>query len=352
MSSTNSKYSIIVPIYNVEKYLRECLDSIINQIYIDYELILVDDGSLDNCGKICDEYASNDNRIKVIHKENGGLRAAWMSGVEIATGEYIGSIDSDDYIDIEMLARIEEVVKKYNPEIIVYGYKSVDDTHLQIHKYVIPIEKGLYDRKRKEKEIFPSLINKGCFEERSCVYLSRVNKFIKADLLKKHWDYYHIEIDYGEDNLWTIPNVLDAESIYVMSDYYPYNYRFNSNSITHSFNKDLWCKFDALDKHTIKIIKALGAEKLIYQVYCDSVFHAAISINNVVMDTMERKHIVNTIRMILNNENVVKGLKYMKPQFCSLKEKINIFFMKHKACNTIYFIKRLQKVYLKKIMRR
>ena len=96
------KVSIIVPVYKVEKYLRKCIDSIINQTLKDIEIILVDDGSPDNCGKICDEYAAKDTRIKVIHKENGGLSSARNAGMEVAEGEYIGFVDSDDWIESDM----------------------------------------------------------------------------------------------------------------------------------------------------------------------------------------------------------------------------------------------------------
>lgn len=92
--------SVIVPVYKVEKYLCKCVDSILAQTYANLEIILVDDGSPDNCGRICDEYALKDSRIKVIHQQNGGLSAARNAGLDIATGKYVGFIDSDDYIDL------------------------------------------------------------------------------------------------------------------------------------------------------------------------------------------------------------------------------------------------------------
>ena len=91
------KLSVIVPVYNVKKYLIECLNSILSQTFTDFELILVNDGSTDNCGEICDKYASQDSRVVVIHKENGGLSSARNSGLEYASGKYITFIDSDDY---------------------------------------------------------------------------------------------------------------------------------------------------------------------------------------------------------------------------------------------------------------
>ena len=93
-----AKVSIVVPIYNVEKYLKQCVESIINQTLKDIEIILVYDCSPDNCPQMCDDYARRDNRIKVLHKKNGGLSSARNAGIEVATGDYIGFVDSDDYI--------------------------------------------------------------------------------------------------------------------------------------------------------------------------------------------------------------------------------------------------------------
>ncbi len=97
-----AKVSVVVPVYNVEKYLERCIESIRNQTLEDIEIILVDDGSPDNCPKICDGFAEKDSRIKVIHKKNGGLSSARNAGIYAATGEYIGYIDSDDYAEPDM----------------------------------------------------------------------------------------------------------------------------------------------------------------------------------------------------------------------------------------------------------
>lgn len=104
--------SIIVPIYNVEKYLNKCVDSILRQTFTDFELILVDDGSPDKCGEICDFYEKKDRRVKVIHKKNGGLSSARNAGIDIAKGEYIGFVDSDDYIEPFMYERLITSLQK------------------------------------------------------------------------------------------------------------------------------------------------------------------------------------------------------------------------------------------------
>ena len=106
--------SIVIPVYKVEKYLEKCVESVINQTYKNLEILLVNDGSPDNCPKICDEYAQKDNRIKVIHKENGGLSDARNAGIDVATGKYITFIDSDDYISNDYVEYMYNLLKQNN----------------------------------------------------------------------------------------------------------------------------------------------------------------------------------------------------------------------------------------------
>lgn len=123
----SDKVSIIVPIYNVEKYLPKCIESIINQTYKNLEIILVDDGSPDNCGAICDEYALKDNRIKVIHQKNSGVSVARNAGLAAATGKFIGFVDPDDFISPEMYEQMLETMKTANTDLCICGYDYVDE---------------------------------------------------------------------------------------------------------------------------------------------------------------------------------------------------------------------------------
>ena len=106
--------SIIVPIYNVERYFRRCMNSLLNQTLQDIEIILVDDESPDNCPEICEEYAAKDSRIKVIHKKNAGLGFARNSGLKLATGEYVAFVDSDDYVDLTMYEKLYLTAKEFS----------------------------------------------------------------------------------------------------------------------------------------------------------------------------------------------------------------------------------------------
>ncbi len=113
------KISIIVPIYNLEPYLNGCIDSILSQSFSDFELLLINDGSTDGSGSICDEYADNDNRVKVIHKEYGGVSSARNTGINAATGEYIGFVDGDDYIEAKMYSNLYALSSKTNSDIAI-----------------------------------------------------------------------------------------------------------------------------------------------------------------------------------------------------------------------------------------
>ena len=122
--------SIIIPVYNVENYIHQCIDSILNQTFTNFELILVDDGSPDNCGKVCDEYAKKDKRIKVIHRENGGISAARNTGLQYAIGKYIAFVDSDDYVSTTMYETLIDVSRKTGADIVKCGYCEFVDNEV------------------------------------------------------------------------------------------------------------------------------------------------------------------------------------------------------------------------------
>lgn len=121
------KISVIVPVYKVEKYLEKCIDSILNQTYLNIEVILVDDGSPDNCGNICDMYARKDSRVSVIHKENGGLSDARNVGMQEITGDYLLFVDSDDYIESDMLAVMYKRMKEDDTDLVICNFSYVDE---------------------------------------------------------------------------------------------------------------------------------------------------------------------------------------------------------------------------------
>lgn len=332
-------FSVIIPVYNVQEYLSICIDSVLNQTMNDYEIILVDDGSTDISGKICDQYALKYNFIKVVHKSNGGLSSAWVEGLKYAEGNYVCSIDSDDYVESDLFEKMKDKILTYSCDILVYGYKSIGESEIVNE---IGCEGGYYDRKKIEKNVLPRLINIGNLRKRSCIYLSRINKTVKRELLLKNRKFYRTDISYGEDNMWTIPNVLTASSMYIFTDYYPYCYRCNPKSITQSYNVGLWEKFELLDKHVFYIVNTLGHKEMEKQIKCDIVFHAAIVINNEMFSNGSKRQIKKNINEILNNNNVIEGLKCMDLSSCTWREKILLYLMQSRSGSLLYVYKEIR----------
>ena len=164
------KLSIIVPVYKVEQYLHKCIDSILSQTFTDFELILIDDGSPDRCGEICDEYAAKDDRIIVIHQKNRGVSAARNAGLDIARGEYIGFVDSDDWIEPEMYeSMLCDTYKEF--DIVTVGAKSYENNNIRI---ILTID-CVFDQEKLLLELIaqPNRIGGGV-----------VNKVFKSSILK------------------------------------------------------------------------------------------------------------------------------------------------------------------------
>lgn len=131
----NIKVSMIMPVYNVEKYIDKSIQSVINQTFKSFELIIINDGSIDKSGQICDEYANIDKRIKVIHTENKGQAAARNTGVKISSGDYIGFIDSDDFIDSSMIKDLYNSCIENNSDIAIIGLREVDENNVCLREY-------------------------------------------------------------------------------------------------------------------------------------------------------------------------------------------------------------------------
>ena len=126
--------SIIMPVYKVEKYIRKSLDCVVNQTYKNIEIILVDDGSPDNCPLICDEYAEKDSRVKVIHKSNGGIGSARNSGLNNATGDYIIHFDPDDIVSLDICEKATMTALRHDADVVVFNYKKVDEAGNSVKK--------------------------------------------------------------------------------------------------------------------------------------------------------------------------------------------------------------------------
>lgn len=229
--------SIIVPVYNVEKYLKKCVYSILNQSYKNLEVILVNDGSTDNSGKICDELSREDSRIKVYHKDNGGLSDARNYGVAKANGEYVGFVDSDDYIDQYMYENLYKAIRKYNTQIAECGITRVYKNNKLRPHYDGEEYSLVVDREGYLKE----------YLENRKVYGAAVCKLLSIDLAKV------LKFPDGkvyEDVFYTLELLKKVDKYTLISGNY-YYYYIRGNSITTK-------TFSSRDMDYIEIIDKIG----------------------------------------------------------------------------------------------
>ena len=226
-------FSVIVPIYNVAQFLPQCIGSILGQTYTNFELILVDDGSTDTSGKICDEYASKDKRIIVIHKPNGGLVSARQAGTQIAKGEYIVPVDGDDWSNSALLATLATAISQHNADIICYAALRTSSSTTEGVKVGWNLRPQLYNKTQINTEILLNLIRnpKG-------YYLSPNvwGKAFKRDLYVPCQMAVNPQITIGEDACVTYPAVVRAQTLVVLPQVL-YYYRMNADSMSRARTK-------------------------------------------------------------------------------------------------------------------
>ncbi len=235
--------SIIVPIYNDEKYLAECVQSILGQTFCDYEIILVDDGSTDGSAKICDEFARQYDFISVIHGENRGVVTARKKGLSFSKGKYILYIDSDDIISPDMCDFMIGKIKEHDADICICGM-IIEYKRETVYNSNF-IKPGIYDKEALKKDFYPKML----FDLKNndpAVNPSLGNKIIRRELLEKNLMLVDERITYGEDAMCTYPCLLDADRVYVADRKFFYRYRQINTSISHVYDEKLLYKFSLL----------------------------------------------------------------------------------------------------------
>ena len=218
--SDNPKISVIVPVYNAEKYLRRCIDSILNQTFTDFEVLLINDGSTDSSGVICDEYAKQDSRVRVFHKENGGVSSARQLGVDKAVGIYSIHIDSDDWVELNMLDSLYGEVMKNEFDVLIFDlYRETNNstTYVKYHICSTSKESVLEDLLMRR--------NGG-----SCC-----NKLVRHSLYK-NYNITFPSLGFGEDWYVNVKQVLYSQNIGYFNKAF-YHYRYNPSSIMNNLSK-------------------------------------------------------------------------------------------------------------------
>lgn len=250
------KLSVIVPVYKAEKYLKRCLDSILGQTYRNIEVILVDDGSPDNCPQICEQYQKADKRVQVIHQPNAGVAVARNSGMEIATGDYLTFVDSDDYLEKEMYISMVQVIEKYHCDVVMCDCVKEFKDHTEL--YTHDIRPGYYDRTQLRKEYYPHLLMMENVEYpatiSNCLCVFKNKKNVNTPFIE-----YEQGIRYSEDLLFGARLMRQAESFYYMKGKGYYHYCMNPESATHKFVPDKWKDYQKLH---MKIEEYFGSDTI------------------------------------------------------------------------------------------
>lgn len=220
--------SVIIPVYNAEKYLRKCLDSVCAQDGCVKEIIIVNDGSTDGSLNVCNEYADKDRRIKIINKENGGTSAAVIDGISVASCEYIGFADGDDYIEPNMFQIMSDAIEQSNADVCVCKYDEIDINGNVLHEYNLGCNEGLYEKENGKfnLKLFPT-VTSGSF-----VSAFRWNKVFKKNLIINNIAYVNHNLRIGEDMALVMPVMMSANKIVCLNKRL-YHYVNHKNSITH-----------------------------------------------------------------------------------------------------------------------
>lgn len=328
--------SVIVPIYKVEKFIEQCISSIVNQTYRKLEIILVDDGSPDNCPNICDNWAKKDERIKVVHKENGGLVSARKAGLAVASGDYIVNVDGDDFIGETLIESIYNCATKNNlPEIIAFNFlhyfpeRNVSKNNTY--------EEGLYVGEQLKKIKEEILYNKNAPSlNLGGIIYSIWSKAFKKEVIQQVQFNVPNEITKGEDVAVTVPAIMNCSNIFI-ANFNQYFYRANPCSMINTYNykevKQLIVLFDYLHR-------VLGTSH--DNQICVYVFFMCF---NYVVKAAKSKSSYKEFRQIINEAidgSLFAQIKRAKVYRPTLKDRIIIFMMKNKLYRLIYIYFKLK----------
>ena len=326
--------SVIVPVYNAEKYLRTCLDSIVNQTYKNLEIILVDDGSTDGSGAICDEYADKDVRIKVIHSTNKGVTAARINAFKTSSGDYITFVDADDFLDCNMFKKMLDTIMEDNTDIIVCQYINYDSKTKKQEKSMLRPPIGIY-----YKEDIVRLLKKNfLYNEKTGI--ADMPPFLWAKLIKREFvqEILNVEIglSYNEDQVGIFTLLLRINSMSIIQDYF-YYYRHHSVQATAVYTDRLWeriadsmQRFRELDSSNYLVIQ-LPQKCFMMLFECTTkAIKCGIDIKTV------NKEIDKYLSSLPNT---------IDAKFCKRKNKIKVFIVKYRMTIALKYIFVLKKLF-------
>ena len=335
--------SVIVPVYNVEKYLTRCVQSIINQTYTNLEIILVDDGSPDSSPEMCDEFAKKDSRIKVIHKENAGLGHARNDGLKIATGEYVTFIDSDDWISLEHIEKLYNAIAKYDADISLGNHIRVSTTGATSSRKM-PLSEGCYEGEDIINKLMIPLIGNDVDAVSDISINSSVSmNLYKTDFISKNNICFVSErFAVAEDFYFNIDCFHYASKVvYTKED--GYYYFQNLQSICQKYNPKRFERtlnyYDLVSQR----IKSYGlSDKVGFRMQRSFLMKVRVAIRHIVLSDLSRKEKFRQLKEILANEKIKKVLSEYPIGSYHFSMRLLMKQMKRQNVAGVYYLMRIR----------
>lgn len=327
--------SVVVPIYNVEKYLERCIESLLNQTLHNIEIILVDDGSLDNSGTICDKVQEMDNRVKVIHKRNGGLSSARNAGLEIASGEYIGFVDSDDDVALDMYEKMYTTAKQENVDFVMSDYIRIlesGDTYLK----TLRISSGRYDKEKIRKNIYPQLIMGENLDYGPL--LSVWHCLYRKEFLDKYQLYFDEEVRWSEDNIFSAFVGYYADSFYYIKGQGLYHYYQNPGTITTTYRRDAWQVYCTMNEHLHQFFDQIEDYDFGRQLKLHLIYYACNCVGQEL--SLPLNEAKEGIGIILKSQQLQDAFSDFSIPDVNFKLKMQLCLMKWKQTELLYWLKK------------
>lgn len=322
---------VIVPVYNIEKYIGKCVESILAQTYSDTRIILVDDGSTDRSGEICEQYAEQHDNVQVFHKRNGGLVSAWKAGVQQSRSDWLIFVDGDDWIEERHIECLTAEQISSNADIVVMQMKLVRE-HDSSRTVEFDVPVGNYSGSKLVQDLYPVLLNAGGFEKRG-VPVSRASKLMRKELLLANIDYCDDSITFEEDLCVMFPTLLDAKSIsLVKAEDSAYCYRVLSGSMSHAYNAKMQ---DSISRVYPSIIKACqDKEKMQFlpQIQMEYICSMIRSVTNELKNPIAFQAVLKNVREISEDEMLKESVDQCDISAFPFRFKVIAAILKEPLC--------------------
>lgn len=347
-----AKISVIIPVYKVEKYLRKCIDSIINQTFTDIEIVLVDDGSPDTCPAICDEYGKKDSRIKVIHKKNGGLSDARNTGMRIAEGEYFLFVDSDDWIEANTCELLFDGVKQYNSEYVLSAYykETINNTKI---KHLFNESKIVFGPDVIKERLFRRILGLSNEELRNPESINALNsicsKLFKREIIKNNGIEFMVNKKVFDADMWFNFVYTQYVNTAVYLDIPLYHYiRTNQSSGTTVYIKNSFNRWKEWKIHVDKFIEENSYHELLDEAFHNRYCFSVVQCGGFAVRSGSFKTAFNEINQFLKDQTLIESFKHFKLTYLPVHWKVFFFFAKYRMPLCFLLITKLMRYVMNK----